>query len=215
VVALGEQEGLIRLGYREEGPWEAHDRGHDHDGHGHGHGHEKEQLDMHLWLDPVNARVMTAAITRTLSEADPERAALYRTNGEAVAARLAALDSRIAEDLAPIRARAYVVFHDAYQYFEARYGLSPAGSVTVSPERKPSAKRISEIRAKIASSGAACVFSEPQFESSLVKTVIEGSAARSRVLDPLGADLPPGANAYFTLMDRLADSLKGCLAPAS
>lgn len=101
----------------------------------------------------------------------------------------------------------YVVFHDAYQYFEAAYGLNAVGSLTIDPERKPGAKRIREIRARIQTLQARCVFSEPQFESRLVATVTEGSGARTGVLDPIGAALPAGPEAYFLLLNALADNL--------
>jgi zinc transport system substrate-binding protein len=104
-----------------------------------------------------------------------------------------------------------VVFHDAYYYFEARYGLNAAGSVTVSAERAPGARRLSEIRAKVRSLGATCVFAEPQFRPTLVSVVLEGSGARLGLLDPVGAQRAPGPELYFELLQGLADSLVGCL----
>ena len=84
-----------------------------------------------------------------------------------------------------------MVFHDAYQYFEHRFGLTAVGSITVSPEVQPSAKRLTEIRRKIAALDARCVFAEPRFQPNLVNAVIEGTArighARSR-----GHDDRPG-----------------------
>jgi zinc transport system substrate-binding protein len=104
------------------------------------------------------------------------------------------------------------VFHDAYQYFERHYGLLAIGSVTVSPERGPGARRLSEIRNKIRSLGARCVFAEPQFPPALAATVAEGTGAKQGTLDPLGASIPPGKDAYFTLMENLAAALRDCLA---
>ena len=124
---------------------------------------------------------------------------------------LDALDAELKATLAPVKDKPFVVFHDAYQYFEARYDLSAVGSITVSPDRRPSAKRLSAIRAKIAGLNAACVFSEPQFEPTLVRTVVEGTKAKTGVLDPEGADLPEGETLYPTLMRNLAASLRGCL----
>jgi zinc transport system substrate-binding protein len=99
------------------------------------------------------------------------------------------------------------VFHSAYQYFETSYNLNAVGSVTIDPERKPGAKRIIEIRNKVHNLKACCVFSEPQFESSLVTTIIEDTGARTATLDPLGSDIPAGPKAYFQLMNRLVDDL--------
>ena len=107
----------------------------------------------------------------------------------------------------PVKEIPYIVFHAAYQYFETAYGLNAVGSITIDPERRPGAKRMLEIRQKIKQLNARCVFSEPQFESRLVATVIEGTGAKTGILDPLGADLPAGPEAYFQLMTRLADNL--------
>jgi zinc transport system substrate-binding protein len=119
----------------------------------------------------------------------------------------------MAARLAPVTSVPYIVFHDAYQYLERRYGLAAAGAITVAPERRPGARRVQEIRARIARSGVACVFAEPQFEPALVRTLTEGTKARAGVLDPLGADLAEGPFLYEALLERLADALAGCLGP--
>jgi zinc transport system substrate-binding protein len=170
---------------------------------------------MHIWLDPINAKAMVSAIAAALGDADPGRAAVYAANAERLRARLDRLDAELAADLAPVAGRRYVVFHDAYRYFEKRYRLSPAGAITVNPARQPGARTVRAIRSRIIDLGAVCVFGEPQFEPALVATVIEGTPARPAVLDPLGADLEPGVDAYFTLMRNLAKSLVGCLTPAN
>ena len=118
----------------------------------------------------------------------------------------------MATALQPVRGKPYIVFHDAYQYFERRYGLEPAGSVTVSPDVPPSAKRLTELRARIATLKAACVFAEPQFQPRIIDTIVEGTAARRGTLDPLGAAIPAGPEQYVTLMRALAADLKSCLA---
>ena len=105
----------------------------------------------------------------------------------------------------------FVVFHDAYQYFEKSYALRAVGSITVSAERRPGAKRVKEIRETIRSLGARCVFSEPQFSSAILDTLLEGTKTRTGTLDPLGAGLPAGPDAYFTLMRSLGSSLAECL----
>ena len=154
-------------------------------------------------------------VADTLSDLDPAHAARYRRNGEALSARLDALDAELEETFRPVKDIPFIVFHDAYHYIEARYDLRAAGSITVSPDRPPGAKRLREIRRKILEAGAACVFSEPQFQPALVETVIQGTPARTAVLDPIGADLAPGPEAYFELMLGLAAALTGCLTPAS
>lgn len=167
--------------------------------------------DEHFWSDPENAKAMVAAIVASLAAADPADAARYRRNGEALTARLGALDAALAARLAPVRGRPFIVFHDAYQYFERRYGLNAVGSVTVHPESQPGVRRVREIREKIASSGARCVFSEAQFEPALVRMLTAGTDTGTAPLDEIGSDLPEGPDLYFTMMTRLADRLAACL----
>ncbi len=168
-------------------------------------------MDGHIWLNPANARVLAGAIAEVLAEADPGHAAAFRANAQDVSRRLLQLDGELAAALEPVKGRPYIVFHDAYQYLEHRYGLTPAGSVTLSPDVPPSAKRLTELRHKIANLKAACVFAEPQFTPKIVETIIEGTATRRGTLDPLGAAIPAGPEQYFTLLRALAADLKSCL----
>jgi len=139
----------------------------------------------------------------------------YRDNAAALDARLDKLTTELTAQLAPVKDTGFIVFHDAYQYFEHRFGLAAAGSITVSPDVMPGADRIREIQAKIGELGATCVFSEPQFEPRLITVATEGSDARSGVLDPLGADIEAGPELYFTLMRNMADSFASCLSGGS
>lgn len=178
------------------------------------HGHEAAQLggrDGHLWLDPRNAIAIARTLATTLSELDPTHREQYQSNAERLVERLSSLDRDLERQLAQVRDRPYVVFHDAYRYLEQRYGLHPVGVVSVDPERRPGARRVREVRAAIHSTGARCVFSEPQFPSRLMAVLLEDTGARSAVLDPLGTGIPAGSDAYFQLMQRLADALLGCL----
>lgn len=212
VVALSEAEGVQRLATREGGVWtERGATGPLEEGDG---GHERAEFDMHLWLDPHNAQAMVDAIVAALSGADPGNAAAYQQNGAALRDRLKLLDGALEQQLAPVRDRPYVVFHDAYQSFERRYGLNVVGAITVDPKRRPGGRRLRAIRDQLAALEAACVFAEPQFEPVLVDTVIEGTSARKGVLDPLGSDLAPGPDQYFELIANLANSLVDCLAPS-
>ena len=169
VVELAESPGITLLSVREGGAFEAH--AHEGEGHGdeeHDHGHEEhdhehEEGDMHFWLDPENAKLMVTHIATTLAEVDPENATAYQANAEAELVRLDELEAELAATLAPVADKPFIVFHDAYQYFEARFGLTLAGSVTVTPEVMPGAARIDELKAKVAELGATCVFAEPNF----------------------------------------------------
>ena len=221
VVALLDAPGMTVLPLREGGTWEPHGHEHGHDEHSHetpedGDDHEHEHVhqadhDPHVWLDPVNAIAMVRRIMIVLGEVDVAHRADYQRNGAALIERLDRLNQRLTTELAPIRQQPYLVFHDAYQYFERRYDLDAIGSVTMSAERRPGAKRVADIQARIRDLQARCVFSEPQFQPALVETIIAGSAARRGVLDPLGAELPPGPDAYFQLLQGLATSLHACL----
>jgi len=212
VVALARADGIRALPARETGTWAGADRDHDH---GKGDAEHDRGADPHLWLDTVNAAAMVRAIVAALAAVDAGNAPRYRANGDTALADLGALDAELATMLAPVKRVPYLVFHDAYQYFERRYGLAAAGAVAVGAGRAPGARRISELRQTIVARKAACVFSEPQFEPALAETLIEGSGARLGTLDPLGAALKPGPGLYGELMRQLARSLIGCLQPAA
>lgn len=208
---LSEKLKASLLPLREGGSWEAHSHHHaagddDHDAEVH-HEHEHGEFNPHLWLDPAMAKRIVTLTADALSQIDPARRDRYQDNAKQMIERLERLDLRLKKQLAPVKDTPYIVFHDAYQYFESAYGLNAVGSLTIDPERKPGVKRIKEIRAKINSLNARCVFSEPQFQSRLVATVIEGTKTRTGILDPLGADIPEGVDAYFQLMTRLGDNL--------
>lgn len=214
IVELAASPGITLLPPREGGTFEphAHDEGdHDHE-EGHDHAHEAE-ADMHFFLDPENAKVMVREIVAGLSAADPEHAATYAENGRAQIADLEALLEQTRARLEPLADRPFVVFHDAYQYFERRFDLEVVGSITVSPEVTPGADRIAEIRTRLRTLDAACVFAEPQFDPRIVEVLIEGSSARAGVLDPEGAAVPEGPRAYRELIEALAAGLIECLSP--
>lgn len=224
IVELADTAGLVLLPPREGGLWEPDLDEHEHadapiegqgEQPGEGEHHEHGAFDVHLWLDPRNAKLMVERIATALAARDPEHAATYRANGDALEAALDTLDTQLDAELASVKPIPFIVFHDAYQYFERRYGLSGVGSITVSPEQPPGVRRIAEIQEKIAGNGARCVFREPNFEPALVETVTAGTQARTGVLDPEGAALVEGPRLYFDLMQSLADSLKSCLAASS
>ena len=173
--------------------------------------HANGRFDTHVWLDPRNARAIVAIVADRLAVADPANAAAYAANAVDAAARIDALAARIADQLAPIADTPYVAFHDAYRYFERRFGLSPVGALTVGPEASPGAAHLVELRARIRELEAVCVFGEPQFEPRMVDTVVAGAEVRRGMLDPLGDRLEPGPGLYFDLMDNMADAFADCL----
>lgn len=208
IVRMAEVDGIRRLPARAGGTWRTHAE-HD-DGHDDAH-EDADTLDPHLWLDPRNAIAFTRAVADTLAAIDPDQAEQYRANAAAQIERLRALDARLRARLAPIAERPYVVFHDAYQYFERRYGLSPAGAIAVDAARPPGARRVAKLRARISELGVQCLFVEPQFEPRIARVIAEGTGVRLATLDPLGAELEPGVGLYDKLLTRLTESLLGCL----
>jgi len=184
---------------------------HKHDDHGHDHGGK----DPHIWLNPDNGKAMLKTISATLSEADPNNAALYQKNADAMSTALDNLSAKIEGSMKNLENTGFIVFHDAYHHFEHRYDVEAAGAITLSPETAPSADRVTEIQTTISEIGARCVFSEPQFEPKIVATVIEGTGAKTATLDPLGANLANGPDLYPQLIANLAKSLKDCLASSS
>jgi len=208
VVELREVPGLVRKPLRKGGGFE--EEGHDH---GHGHGHQDEAFDMHVWLDPVNAGLMALVIARNLSEVDPANAAKYQANADAVIARLDELTAKLDAELAPVRDKPFIVFHDAYQYFEKRFGLNAVGSAVVSTSRSPGVRRVRELRKKVRDLGVVCVFAEPRYDPRFVKLITEDTKARAGTVDPAGTGIKPGPGMYSALLRGMAASFKKCLAP--
>ena len=189
-----------------------HDDHGDHDGHDdHGHG----EFDPHVWLDPVNAKAIVHEIEEALIKADPEHASTYEANAHKMMGELDSLTAELREELEPVHEKGFIVFHDAYQYFEQRFEMAAIGSISVSPEVMPGAERVSDLRETISELNTTCVFSEPQFEPKLVYTLIDGTGARTAVLDPLGASLTKGPDLYFQLLRNMASSFKKCLSGGS
>ncbi len=217
VVTLADVPGMRLLDQRQGGTFEPHVHEHehagpddDHDEHNAGE-HGPGIRDGHIWLDPDNAKVIVRALAAKFSAVSPANAVKFSANAAALEAKIAAMDASIAADLAGVKDKPFIVFHDAYQYFERHFGLAAAGSLTVSPDVQPSAKRLSAVRARIAQLKAACVFAEPGFQPNLVAAVTEGTTARAGTLDPEGVTLNAGAPLYFDLMTGLARNLKSCL----
>ena len=172
---------------------------------------DAETPDEHVWLDPRNAALWVGLIAVALAGADPGRAALYRANAAAARVELAALEAELDAVLDPVRARGFFVFHDAYRYFEDRFGLAAEGAVSMGDARAPGASRLGALRERLREGEAVCLFTEPQFAPRLAEMLVEGTEVRVGVLDPLGAELTPGPELYPTLLRNLAASLRECL----
>ena len=218
VFELLDQSGLKKLKFREKNIFEGHDdHGHDehakkeddHDDHGHDdHGHGHGSFDPHIWLDPANAKVIVKKITNQLSKIDKDNASTYKANSKKVIKDLDGLIKEVKNEIN--KDASFVVFHDAYQYFEKRFGLSVIGALTVNPDVMPGAEQLSEIREVIEHEKAKCIFSEPQFNPNIINSIASDTGVKTGVLDPLGANIDKGKNMYFDLIKDMSNSLKSC-----
>ena len=215
-------KGIKKLEFREKNIFEGHDdHGHDehkdeHKEHGHDEhkekdaheGHHHGEHDPHVWLDPMNAKVIVKEITKQLVQLDSKNSAAYKANSKKALADIDKLTKNIKKDLS--KDLRFVVFHDAYQYFEKRFGIQVLGALTVNTDVMPGAEQLSEIREVIEHEKVNCIFSEPQFNPSIIKSIAKDTKVKTGILDPLGAKLDKGKNLYFDLLNDMASSFKGC-----
>ena len=234
-IELLDTKGLIKLKFRERNIFDDHDdHGHDdghkkkddHDDHDHddhakkedghddhddhdGHeGHNHGEFDPHIWLDPINAKVILFEMSKHLIENDPKNENAYRTNLSKAYKEIDKLTSDVTAELN--QSVASIVFHDAYQYFEKRFNVNILGAFTVNTDVMPGAEQLSEIREIIEHDKVVCVFSEPQFNPDIIKAVAKDMNIKTGVVDPLGATLNPSKDLYFDLIKNMSKSFKGC-----
>ena len=192
-----------------DGHDDEHDGHDDHDDHaGHHDGHNHGEFDAHIWLDPANAKEMVLEISHELSEIDPSNKSKYEDNASKT---IVALDKLIEEvDKSLSKDISYIVFHDAYQYFEKRFGVIPAGALTLNPDVLPGAKQIADIQDVINDKGIKCIFSEPQYNPKIIETLGNDMNISTGVMDPLGAYIDAGPSMYSDLINQIANSIKDC-----
>ena len=231
-INLMEDAGIKHLAIRDNEAWERHDHRHGHGDH-HDHdkkakehddhedekhakkhddhnNHEKED-DVHIWLSPDNAVKIIKKVNKELSLYFPENAKTYNKNTNQMIKKINELEVELKNELSGIKDKPYIVFHDAYQYFETSFDLNAVGSIALDGDIASSPKQISFIKDKIVKFKASCVFEEPQFDSKLLKIVAEGTNAQIGTLDPLGLNIKSGENFYLQLLKNMAKSLKDCL----
>ncbi|MDL5595305.1 zinc ABC transporter substrate-binding protein [Bacillus subtilis] len=177
----------------------------------HDHDHRPGTLDAHLWLSPVNARVIADKMAADLSAADPANAKRYQSNAKAFDERLDALDQRLKKRLASVEGKPYFVFHEAFDYFEDAYGLKHTGVFSVAAEVQPGAQHVAAMRARLQEVGKTCVFSEPPLRPRLAETLVAGLPVKLAELDALGGYTPATAQGYEQVLEKLGNDLAGCL----
>lgn len=190
---------------------EDHDEDHA-DGHGEetAHAHDHDGIDPHAWLDPENAKAWLGIIAAELARLDPDNAERYAANATAGTAEIDAAMDDVRAMLAPVRDMRFVVFHDAYQYFESRFGISAVGAISLGDATDPGPARIEEIRETVTELDVTCVFSEPQFNQDLVRTVLDGTGGHSGTIDPLGTGIPTGPDFYPALIRAVGEEMAAC-----
>ena len=224
VVEFMEVESIEKLKFREESIFGEHDDHDDHDDHdeeghddhdeeGHddheGHeGHNHGEFDAHIWLDPSNAKEMVHEIAHELGDLDPANKDKYEANAKTTILALDQLINDVSKDIN--KEARFVVFHDAYQYFEERFGLRAAGALTLNTDVLPGAKQIDEIQDVIKDKGIKCIFSEPQFNPKIISTIAKDTNIKTGVFDPLGANINSDKDLYFKLISKLGEELKDC-----
>lgn len=177
----------------------------DHDGHNHG------SIDPHFWLGPKQVSVVARAIAEKLIEIDPVNRSKYEQNLDAFLNELQVVALKINNQLAPVRDNGYFVFHDGYGYFEEYFNLNHLGYFTVSPERKPGARTLIQIKQRLAKGDVHCVFSEPQYTPAVIETVVRGSTVNMGELDPLATNIVEQQGAYFVFLEQLGSQFETCL----
>ncbi len=210
-VAVADTSEIDLLPQRRGGVWEAHS--HEGERHHHDEG-ETSGMDYHVWLDPVRAKAIISTIETSLSARYPQHALAFHTNATQMATTLTALDATLATRLNTVKDIPFIVFHDGYQYMEARYGLHAVGSITLHPDAPVSVRRLRELRQKIAASGAICVFREPRYSARLVESLTRGTPAHIATLNPMEYADSANQDYYATSLNALASALTECLAKA-
>lgn len=214
LVLRDNREGAVWQTGDHDGHDHGHDHSHDHDhGHDHNHNHaDHHKVDGHIWLDPRNAQAVIEAVEAALAKLDPENAAKYADNAASAKARVEAVGNSARDQLRLYSDKPFLTSHDSLQYFDTHFELAAAGAITLTPDRAPSARRVSELRAAVEEMGAVCVLSEPGYEPKVIQAIAEGVDVTLGVVDPLGARLAPGPDLYFDLMSTLVNDLTACLA---
>ncbi len=216
-LALTQVEGMPLFNYATQDSHDSHDHDdHDHAAHEHGdhdeghEGHHHEGVNPHIWLGPTQAKVIAKAIASELGKLDPANQARYDANLAAFDTKVDAKDKVIAGQMKAVNEKGYFVFHEAYGYWERHYGMSSKGHFTVSPERRPGAKTLVDIRKALEEKQASCIYAEPQFSPAVIESVARNTGAKVLLLDEVGEQVPLGPDGYPQFMQQLADAFAQC-----
>ena len=138
-------------------------------------------INPHFWLDPNYSELYVAQIARALSQIDPANAARYRANATAEINRLSELDGWIRKRIAtiPPNRRTMITFHDAWYYFDKRYGIRDVGAIEPSPGKEPSAAELAALIATARANNVRAIFAEPEFSPKLAKQLADSAGIKT------------------------------------
>mgnify|MGYP000451088586 CR=1 FL=1 len=210
LISAMEAPGLKLYDYRHPETGEEHSKDGD-DEHAHEHKHEHEGSDPHIWLSPENAGHIARQLAVALAKRDPKNAAQYKENARQFGDKTADLSAKLLKALRPVAGRPFLTLHDGFQYFQRRFGLVSKGTVFIDPERPVSAKHVQRLINKIESNGIKCLLTEPQYSNRIVDVLSAKPDFKVKQVDPIGSDIAPGPDLYFTMMEKMAEATSGCL----
>ncbi len=173
--------------------------------------HNSIDIDGHIWLSIDNARIISQYVTDILSKKSPEHAIQYNKNLDTLLLKLDKLKQENQFKLKKFKHIPYLVYHDAYQYFEVENKLTGARFITTDPENHPGIKRIRNLKTLINTENIQCIFYEPPDIPSLLNVITENRSVKLSALDPAGLQIPMGKQHYFQLLRQTATTLSYCL----
>ncbi|MEV7293946.1 metal ABC transporter substrate-binding protein [Streptomyces microflavus] len=188
---------------------EAHEEHAEGDGHNHG---EEGGADPHIWLDPVKYAEVAKGVGKSLEKADPDHAADYKKNTEALVGELNKLNTAYETGLKNTATKTFITTHSAFGYLAERYGLTQQGIAGIDPEAEPSPARIQEIHTIAEKEKATTVFFETLASDRTAKTLAKDTGLKTGVLDPLEGITKQSQGAdYIEVMESNLSALQKAL----
>lgn len=170
--------------------------------------HKHADKDPHIWLNPRNAIVISQELAARLAHLQPESAAIFHANAERFTASVELLDQQLAHQLAPVKEVGFAVYHEGYAHFVGHFGLHQVAYVTYTPEHRPGARHLQELREVLAKEGK-CLFMEPYYKAQGMEGMAKTLSLQIGLLDPIGEQQ---VSSYQQLLRQLSQSFLTCLA---
>ncbi|MFJ3226539.1 zinc ABC transporter substrate-binding protein [Streptomyces sp. NPDC086783] len=173
---------------------------------------EEHARDPHVWLDPVKYSEVAKGVAAAFEKADPDHAADYAKNAEALTGKLDALDSRFEDGLKNTGTKVFFTNHAAFGYLAERYGLAQEAITGLDPESEPSPARIRELHQEAKADGVTTVFYETLVSDKTARTLARDAGLRTAVLDPLeGITDRSAGDDYLQVMNSNLKALEAAL----